>query len=83
MLAPYLALTESFYNLSERIESKAINKRAYQVLPLPDFIVDFETFKERLFLVRLDLRTLATSVLGYKLVRARPHVRTSVLSAIL
>lgn len=78
-LSPYLALTESFYNLSERIESKNLYKLPYQILPLPDFIVDTRTFKEKLFMVRLDLRTLAASVLGYKFVFA---ARTSTQQAI-
>jgi hypothetical protein len=31
-------------------------------------VVDSKTYKERLFLIRLDLRTLAAHILGYKLV---------------
>ena len=39
---------------------------AYQRLVLPDLVVDPETFRNSLFLVRLDLRVLASMVLGYR-----------------
>lgn len=67
-MQPFLALTESFYNLADRLRSKELYKLPYQVLSIPDFVVDSRTYKERLFIIRLDLRTLAAHILGYKLV---------------
>ena len=64
-IEPYVALRESFNDIIERYntENSPSAIMRYQREMLPDFIVDGDTFKSRMFLVRLDLRTLAASLL--------------------
>lgn len=67
-IEPYVALQESFNNIVERYNTDAnpLTIMRYQKLPLPEFTVDADTFKSRMFMVRLDLRALAPSLLEYR-----------------
>ena len=68
-IEPYLALMESFTNLSERHQSNNdMTRIGYQQAQARKFIIDSETYIEKMFVVRLDLRTLAGPILGYKFV---------------
>jgi hypothetical protein len=68
-IEPYLALKESFNNLAERHQSNNdVTRIAYQQAQERTFIVDSATYINKMFIVRLDLRTLAGPILGYKLV---------------
>ena len=65
-IEPYLALKESFNKLGERHESSDLQSIEYKQSQTQKFIVDSMTFMEKMFIVRLDLRTLAGPILGYK-----------------
>lgn len=68
-IEPFVALRESFNDVVERYNSDGLNKQTmmrYQRLLLPEFICDSSTFKSMMFLVRLDLRALASSLLEYR-----------------
>lgn len=65
-LEPYVALKESFSDLSdEHLSNKELTLLGYQRLALPDLIVDPETYRNSLFIISLDLRIMASMVLGY------------------
>ena len=68
-IEPYLALKESFNNLAERHQNNNdMTRIAYQQAQAGNFICDSETYINNMFIVRLDLRTLAGPILGYKFV---------------
>jgi len=65
-IEPYIALKESFNNLADRHQSTTVAPMSYQQPDVPHFVFDSMTFMERMFMVRLDLRTLAAPILGYR-----------------
>ena len=54
--------------MAERHKQQSLTRMRYQQLEMPNFVCDSATYKNKLFIVRLDLSTLAAPILGYKLV---------------
>ena len=63
-----MALQQSFSSLAEQHQQGHIRRMDYQELKLPQLVCDGNTFTDRLFMIRIDLRTLAAPILEYQLV---------------
>ena len=74
-IEPYVALKESFSNMSERHKDHSMTRMCYQQLEMPNFVCDSSTYKNMMFIVRLDLSALAAPILGYKLAHAHDSSR--------
>ena len=63
-----MALKHSFSSLAEQQQQGHIRRTGYQELRMPQLICDGNTFVDRLFMIRIDLRTLAAPILEYQFV---------------
>ena len=61
--------------MSERHKDHSMTRMRYQQLEMSNFVCDSSTYKNMMFIVRLDLSALAAPILGYKLARARDSSR--------
>ena len=59
---------DGFNNGGEESQSNQIAHLPYQKVEPNKFFIDEMTYLHKQFLIRLDLRTLAGPILGYKLV---------------